>query len=124
MMRAPLIAAMLVMTPAIAQAPAPAAGKWEIINQSSPMTGARTTGGVFDSSNVLANMLGNDARASLIVRCGGESGLAVFVSWPQVVCYDGKNMMGMLKTMAVWRIDDGRIEANCLVPAFDGADRV
>jgi hypothetical protein len=94
---------LMMSSTAIVQAPAPAAGKWEIINQSSPLTGARTTGGVLDSSNVLANMLGNDARASLIVRCGGESGLAVFVSWPQVVSYNGKNMMGMPKTMAVWK---------------------
>ena len=113
MMRAPLIATMLMMSStAIAQAPASAAGKWEIINQSSPLTGARTTGGSLDSSNMLANTLGYETRASLIVRCAGESGLAVFVGWPQVVRYDSTNMMGMPKTMAVWRIDDGKVEAN------------
>lgn len=113
MMRAVLTAAMLMLTStAIAQTPAPTPGKWEIINQSSPLTGARTTGGSLASSNMLANTLGYEARASLVVRCAGESGLAVYVNWPQVVRYDSTNMMGMPKTMAVWRIDDGKVEAN------------
>lgn len=91
--------------------PAPAAGHWEIITNSSPLTGARGMAASVESSNELANMLGYAARASLIIRCG-ESGLAVYVSWPQVVNRDGQNMMGQPKTMASWRIDNGEIKAN------------
>lgn len=113
MMRTIATVAALMLTPAaLAQAPAPSTGKWEIVNQSSPLTGARTISDALNSLNVLANTLGNDARASLVVRCSGESGLALFVNWTQVVRYDSTNMMGMPKTMAIWRIDDGKVEAN------------
>lgn len=91
--------------------PASTTGHWEIVTNSSPLTGARTMAASVESSNELANMLGYAARASLIIRCG-ESGLAVYVSWPQVVTRDGQNMMGQPKTMASWRIDSEKIKVN------------
>jgi hypothetical protein len=34
------------------------------------------------------------------------------VNWPQVVKHDGENFAGQLKTFAIWRIDDAKIQAN------------
>lgn len=94
-----------------AQPDTPTIGSWQIVTSSSPLTGARTMVASVESSNQLANMLGYAAKASLIIRCG-ESGLAVYVSWPQVVSRDGQNMMGQPKTMASWRIDNDKIKVN------------
>jgi hypothetical protein len=103
--------ALTLSSAATAQAPAAKSGRWEMSNQSSPLTGARTTAAAVESTNQLANMLGNAARASLVIRCG-EGGLAVYVNWPQVVKHDGENFAGQLKTFAIWRIDDAKIQAN------------
>lgn len=86
-------------------------GAWVITNETAALTGARTLAASLDSSNQLLNMLGHPARASLVIRCS-EGGLAFYVSWPQVVSFDGKNMMGQPKTMAFWRIDNTKIQGN------------
>lgn len=94
--------------PATAQAQA---GNWQRTDETSPLTGARTLAAITQSRNPVANMLGHADRASLVVRCG-ESGIAVFVNWPQVVSYDGRNFVGSVKTLGLWRIDDGKLQAN------------
>jgi len=86
-------------------------GRWEPFQYRAALTGAGTLGAAVDSSNQLSNTLGYPARSSLVIRCG-EGNLSVFVNWPQVVKYDGQNFAGQLKTFAVWRIDDGKIEGN------------
>jgi hypothetical protein len=96
---------------AAAQTTAPDTGHWEVMNQTSPLTGARTVAASIASTNQLANMLGYAERASLVIRCG-EGGLAVYVNWPQVVSRDGENVWGSPKTMASWRIDEGKIKVN------------
>lgn len=91
--------------------PAYAQTNWTISEESSPLTGARTIAAVTISRNTIANMLGHAAQASLVVRCG-ESGVAIFVNWTQVVSYDASNFVGSPKTMAIWRIDDGKVQGN------------
>lgn len=85
--------------------------KWEIAEQSSPLTGARSISAVTQSDNEIANSLGYADRASLVLRCG-EGGLAIYVNWTEVVNRDGENMAGVPKTLAIWRIDDGKLQSN------------
>lgn len=94
-------------------APAQTADKsnWVVTNQTSALTGARTLAASLDSSNMLVNMLGRPAHASLVIRCG-EGGLAFYVNWPQVVTFDGQNMAGQPKTMAFWRVGNAKIQGN------------
>lgn len=110
-MLAAAIAAMLV--PATIQAqeePAPAS-RWAVSDDRVPLTGARALTAVLESSNQLVGILGHPKRAALVVRCNSGS-LAVHVNWVETVNYNGQNMMGQYKTMAMWRIDDGKIEGN------------
>ena len=94
-----------------AQKPAIPSGNWQISEQSSPLTGARSVSAVTQSSNEIANSIGYADRASLVIRCG-EGGLAIYVNWTEVVNRDGENFAGSPKTIANWRIDDGKIETN------------
>lgn len=108
------LAAALVLTlspGAQAQDVSPQTGGWEILNETSPLTGVRTVAGVLNSERPLANMLGYAEHASLVIRCG-EGGLAVYVNWPQVVNRDSENFVGDPKTFAIWRIDDGNLQSN------------
>lgn len=34
------------------------------------------------------------------------------MNWPEVVSYDGTNLMDQPKTMAAWKLDDGPIKTN------------
>lgn len=86
-------------------------GGWEVSDKAAPLTGLRVYSGTLTSSNEIANMLGHADHASLVIRCS-EGALAVYVNWPQVVTHDGENFAGNPKTLAVWRIDDGKLDAN------------
>ena len=104
-------AAILISMPAAAQErPAPAS-RWMVSDERVPLTGARALTAVLESSNELVGILGNAKRAALVVRCNSGS-LAVHVNWVETVNYNGQNMMGQYKTMAMWRIDNGKIEGN------------
>lgn len=104
-------AAILMPVPASAQDnPAPAS-RWMVSDERVPLTGARALTAVLESSNQLVGILGNAKRAALVVRCNSGS-LAVHVNWVETVNYNGQNMMGQYKTMAMWRIDNGKIEGN------------
>ena len=105
------VTAIFAATPAAAlQAPAPTS-RWMVSDERVPLTGARALTAVLESSNELVSILGNPKRAALVVRCNSGS-LAVHVNWVETVNYNGQNMMGQYKTMAMWRIDNGKIEGN------------
>lgn len=105
------VVASLLSSAATAQPTTAGTRSWVISNETAALTGARTLAATLDSSNMLLNMLGRPARASLVLRCG-EGGTAFYVNWPQVVSIDGQNMMGQPKTMAFWRIDSAKIQGN------------
>lgn len=103
--------ALFMATAASAQTPASPPSRWQISEETTALTGARFFSGAIESDNQILNMLGRSDRASLVIRCS-EGGLAVYVNWPQVVSQDGENFVGDPKTMAIWRIDDGKIQGN------------
>lgn len=104
-------AAISVAPPTAAQQADTPGQRWIVTDDRVPLTGARSLAASIPSSNELISILGYPKRASLVVRCNAGN-LAVYVNWVETVNYDGRNMMGQLKTMALWRIDDGKIEGN------------
>lgn len=84
---------------------------WQILEQTSPLTGARSVSALTQSTNEISNSLGYPERASLVMRCG-EGGLVIYVNWTEVVNRDGENVAGAPKTLAIWRRDDGKLESN------------
>lgn len=103
--------AILISIPTAAQEKPAPASRWMVSDERVPLTGARALTAVLESSNELVSILGYPKRAALVVRCNSGS-LAVHVNWVETVNYDGQNMMGQYKTMAMWRIDNGKIEGN------------
>ncbi len=103
--------ALLVSSPAYAQGPSADIGRWDITKGTAALTGVRSITATLPSSNSLANMLGYPTRAKLVAHCG-EAGLDFYVAWSQVLSQDSTNFLGQPKTMAAWRIDDGKIKTN------------
>jgi hypothetical protein len=111
----------LISPPAAAQAspvaastaptPVPALSRWEVNETSSPLTHAVSISAALDSTRPLINMIGAAENASLILRCSDRV-LVLYVNWPEVVNRDGENFAGLPKTLAFWRIDDGKIQSN------------
>lgn len=84
---------------------------WQILEQTSPLTGVRSVSALNQSTNEISNSLGYPERALLVMRCG-EGGLVIYVNWTEVVNRDGENFAGAPKTLAIWRRDDGKLESN------------
>lgn len=103
-----LTAAIAMMTPQPAQAEP---GRWQITEDSSPLTNLTSVSAILDSTNNLVNMLGRPERASLVLRCKDQA-LVVYVNWPEVVNHDSDNFAGQPKTVAIWRIDDAPLQNN------------
>lgn len=104
------LAAAFLIFPAAAQRAEVPTGNWVVSEHISPLTEVRTYSAALVSTNELANTIGVPEKASLVIRCG-ENGLAVYINWVEVVSYDMSNFVGAPKTLAVWRIDGGDLDA-------------
>ena len=64
---------------------APNASAWKVTSSTSALDGKARYSAQLDSSNKIANSVGRDDVATLVVRCTPEEGLASYIVWPGFV---------------------------------------
>jgi hypothetical protein len=105
---------------AVAGTNAAAAQDWRITEGTTALTGAPSAVASLDSVRPLSNMLGLPETAALVVRCS-ERVLSTYVVWPQVLSIDGtREFVDTPQTLVLWRVDDGKIDANFWDRSTDG----
>lgn len=95
-----------------AQAAEPPVGRWIVTRDTALLSGAPTIIASLPSTNTLSNAIGLPAEAYLTFRCA-DGRMSFYVNWPQVLAYNGgTNFLGQPKTIAVWRVDNGKSQGN------------
>ena len=108
------VAAIMLMLFSVAAIAAPVTDSprgWTMDETVAALTGTTTISALLNSTQPLANMIGKPQNSVLVVRCQ-ERGLAVYVSWPEVLNPDSTTFGGQPQTMVLWRIDQQPITAN------------